>query len=80
MEHSVILHLPDSGHAYAAHLVIKAIIVVITVKATVRKTNKDSEQARQSSLTSHCFTCIKAHMQPTECLAQDQMEMLLPDE
>lgn len=36
IEQSIILHLPDGGHAYAAHLVIRAIIVVITVKAAVR--------------------------------------------
>lgn len=36
IEQNIILHLSDGGHVYAAHLVIKAIIVVITVKATVR--------------------------------------------
>lgn len=36
IEQSIISHLPDGGYAYVAHLVIKAIIVVITVKAAVR--------------------------------------------
>lgn len=33
IKQSITLHLPDSSHVYAAHLVIKAVIVVIIVKS-----------------------------------------------
>lgn len=62
----VILHLPDGGHAYAAHLVIKAIIVMITVKATVCKRHKDPGQERHSSLTRTVSDALKlTHSTPS---------------